>query len=267
MKPNLFIGTLVLAVFHFFLPKELNFIAICVVLAFAVPYDRAKYYKSGLTVVWPLLVLALIGFFSGINNFDYLNRDFYRDIFAFSRVIMYFIFGILLSKYVRNLATFYKSFSVFVLLASIEHLSLVAGAISHFNSLDHYRKATGMTNFDEAIVLSLVISALFNRHLRQLLKKRSLTNRVITIVILISFLTYFSRTMIVTLLVLIFFMSDALNIRRLLYFKNRRIFSAVLIVALLFTSLHFLASGNSSGVLLKAFVAKFQRSSEEIFRV
>lgn len=265
MKPNLLFITLTLIFANSFVSKELNLIAICGVLAFVAPYDRATYYKSFFAVIWPLFVLLMIGFFSGLNNVDYINRDFSRDLFAFARGIICLFFGILLSKYVSNIATFYKCFVIFILFASLQHLSLVAANIHNFGSFNTYRKSTGMTNFDEAILLSLFFSALFNSRLRQLLGKRNFVYKMITAVILISFITYFSRTMVLTLVVLIFFMADTINVRRISYPKNRRIFSAIIIIAVLFTSLSLLAAANPSNILLRTFIEKFQRSSEEVF--
>jgi O-antigen ligase len=229
------------------------------------PYDRATYYKSSFTVIWPLIILALIGFFSGLYTIDRINRDFYRDIFTFTRVIIYFFFGILLSKYVRDLSTFYKCFAIFVLLASIRHLSAAAVAIQNFSSFNQYRHASGLTNFDEAIILGIFISAFFNWSLRRLLGKIGFAYKAISWIILISFMAYFSRTMILTLIILIFFMADTLNVRKFSYPKNKRIFSAVIMIAVVFTSLSFLAAANPSNVLLKTLVEKFERSSEEVF--
>lgn len=256
---------LLIAVFDYWVSKELNFLIICGVLLLTLSHDRAVYYKSAFAILWPVLLLSLIGLLSGLIYLFDLTRDFYRDIFAFLGVTVYFIAGILLSKYVKGFDTLFKGFSIVVVLSSVMHIGQVVQNFGHFESLQHYRWATGMTNINEALLLSLFFACLFNKNMRDLIPRQPGFIRIMIAVILISFMLYFSRTMIIALIVLTFFLSDFINVRYFFSVRNRRLpYAALCIILLTFFSAFVFSLLPSNGYVV-SLVEKFEQIPEEIF--
>ncbi|WP_266204898.1 O-antigen ligase family protein [Pontibacter kalidii] len=264
MKVSLLVLALLLAGLDYFVSKELNFLIICGVLLLLLPQDKAAVYGQLFRLLWPVTLLIGIGFLAGLMNLQELNRDFYRDIFLFAGVLVYIIGGVLLSKYVQSSDTFFQYFSLVVVLSSILHLGLVAANFGHFESLQKYREATGMTNLSEAIYVSFLFARLFNKEFRKLIPSLYGVNKIFAAVILVSFLLYFSRTMILTSVVLTFFLSNLINIRYFISSRNRRLPYAVLFLALIIVSSGFVVSLLPPQGFVTTLVEKFERAPEEV---
>ncbi len=248
-----------------FISKELDFILLCTALFILLPLDKPTIYRSSFSVLAPVLLLSFIGLSVGFLSLRSINRDFYRDIFLFFGVIPYFFGGALLSKYVKDLNTFFLAFTLIVALSSVMHIWLVVTTFGHYDSLLQYRRATGTTNLNEAILLGLFFARIFNKNLRKLIPSIPLLTNFFILIILISFTLYFSRTMIITLGVLVFFLSEYITIRYFFSNRNRHLpFATFLVIAMVFLS-GLLISFLPPNAYVTTLVDKFERIPDEVF--
>lgn len=265
MRYSLLLLALLIAGMNLFVSKELNFLLICGVLFITLSHDKAIVYKSSFNILWPVLLLSGIGILAGIISLGSIGKDFYRDIFLFLGVFVYFIGGVQLSKYIKDFDTLFKGFSFIVVVSSIIHIGLVITNFDHVGSLQQYRLATGMTSINEAIYLSFFFARLFNQDMRRLIPTLTTINKIIVIIILLSFLLYFSRTMIITLVVLTFFLSDFINVRYFFSSRNKRLPYVALFVMLMYFSSGFLVSLLPPNGHIASLVTKFESITEEVF--
>ena len=261
MKISLLLFAITVAIMDLVVPKELNFAIICCVMVIFIPLDKVRIYDTSFFKVLPFLTLVLTGFVLGLYNAE---RDFYRDIFIFSKVIIYFYCGLAISKYLKDISTFVRYFLIFALVSSLVHIGFVLINLGSANSLEAIRKAAGFGNDAQAIAASIFLSGMFNKSFRRLIKNYSISYKLFNFVIAVSFLLYFSRTLIVTLVVVSLFLIDAVYIRKIFSKKNKAVFKVLFVMMFFCFSMIFIASFLPPDSPFARLVEKFERIPDEV---
>ncbi|HXL56036.1 MAG TPA: hypothetical protein VN958_07260, partial [Chitinophagaceae bacterium] len=158
MKTGLFLSLLLVAGFNFFLPGEVFFLLMIVLIVLITPSDKAVIYNSSFSIILPFLLLVCVGVIRGL---DTPNKDFYRDVFIFSKNIIYFIGGIALSKYLKDFNTFFRYFLNLAFIAALIHIGIFVTHIQAGSSLESIRSTAGYGNSVEGIMLAVFVSRMF----------------------------------------------------------------------------------------------------------
>jgi hypothetical protein len=260
MKTGLLLGLLAIAGINMFLPDQVFFFLMIGLLIMASFSDKAKIYNSSYALLLPFIGLVFIGVVRGADN---PNRDFYRDVILFSKTIIYFIAGIALSKYLKNFNTFFKYFLFIAFVSALIHMALIIINIHSISSLESIRYFAGFGNDIEGIIVALMVSRFFNRNLRKLIDL-SLIDKLLGAVIVVSFLLYFSRTLIVSVIVLPLFLCNSVNVRKIFSKKNAKILRVPIVIMGLFYTLTLIASFQSTNSPLQTLITKFEQIPQEV---
>jgi hypothetical protein len=259
MKANLLICLLVVSGINFLMP-EAFFVLVMLLLILITPYDDAATYNSSYSKILPFVFLVLIGIFGGLHN---AHKDFYRDVFIFSKNSVYFIGGISLSKYIKNLNEFFKYFIIIAFASALIHLGLIITHLNSVVSLDTIRYAAGYGNEVEGIVVAVALSRLLNKDFRSLIDFTAV-NKILIVVVTLSFLLYFSRTLIVLVIVVPLFLAGIINVRDFFSKKNARVLRVLVAIIILFYLFSVIATFQPPGSPLQTLVNKFERIPEEV---
>jgi hypothetical protein len=268
MKPTLLLLLLIVGGINLLLPEQL-FFALIIMLAIVVAMtDKAKIYTSSFPILLPLIVLVVLGVVKGLIRPKYFNadiyRDIYRDFFIFFKNIIYFIAGIALSKYIKDFSGFFRYFLILAFASSLIHLGLIATHLHSISSLETIRYFAGFGNEVEGIALSLFLSRVSNKSFRTVLKNCSVIDKIMVTVIAVSFLLYFSRTLIVLVVVVSFFLTDTLYIRKVFSRQNVKIFKVFVLICALFYLISFITSLQPLDSPLRTLVSKFENIPAEV---
>lgn len=259
MKTGLLLCLLALAGVNMFFPEEVTFLVTVGFLLLITPHDSAKAYNTSYSLMLPLMLLVIIGVLQGVST---INKDFFRDVILFSKTIVYFIGGIALSKFVKDFKDFFRYFLFIAFVSALLHVGLIAVNIHSISSLETIRYYAGFGNDVEGIVLALVVARMFSRRLRELIDFSPM-QKLFSLVITISFLLYFSRTLIVSVIVLPLFLCDWINVRNLFSKKNAKILLVPIVVVSVFYLLTLIASFQSNSPLQRL-VDKFEQIPQEV---
>lgn len=261
MKMNLVLLTLTIVATNLLVPKEINFLFILVLVFFITPYDNAIFYKRAFSTLLPILLILILGIIAGATH---MGKDYIRDVFIVSKNIVYFLGGIMLSKYVKNVEALFIYFAIFTAFYSVRHIGLFALHYHSVNSLDQFRKDFGLGNMNEVIFLSIVVAGRFNMNSTMLMPKLKVYYKMMIFMVVISFALYLSRSMIISFVILTLFLTSVINIRKFGSKTNRRIFRLVITSLLVIMLGSLFASIFPSNQLLNSLVQKFERIPEEI---
>jgi len=258
MKRTLLLSLFILAGINYFVPEGLFPVMIALIF-FIAPLDDAAVYNASYSKILPVILLVVIGIIGGIDD---RNKDFYRDIFIFSKIIVYFLGGLLLGKYLNNFASFFKYFYIIAFVSALNHILLIATHLGSIYSLDTIRFVAGYGNEIEGVIVGIIISAYFNKNLKNIIGDAG--NKIMTTIIFLSFLVYFSRTLIVASVIIPIFLTGMINIRYLLSSKNVKILMVPIVMVIVFFLLSYVASLQSSGSPLERLVDKFEEAPQEV---
>jgi len=259
MKNSLVLLSLVVAAMDLLISKELDFILVCVLLVVWRNWFIGAF--DAFLINLPFLVLIIIGVMLGTHNGI---RDLVRDLFIYSKNIIFFLGGLLLSKYVKNFNSFFKYFTIFALISSLVHLWNFAVNIKSAGSLEAIRQAAGYDNEAQAIAISIYVAGIFNKSFRSIIRYGSFFYKICIFFIGLSFLLYFSRTLVIIFFMVSLFLSDGIYIRKIFSKQNKAIFKVA--VALTFFSylIVFITSLQSSDSPLVRLVEKFENIPNEV---
>jgi O-antigen ligase len=243
--------------------SDVTFFASTVVMLFVViPVDRAKPYTSSIRLLIPLAFLLVIGLLAGWGN---ARVDFYRDIFLFSKNIFYFFAGIALSRFIKDIRDFFRLFLILVFFSSLLHIGIFAMKVSSGLSLQQIRSAAGFTNGVEAIMVGFCISSLLNNRFRSVTGGLNTRSILMFVVIGISFLLYFSRTMMVMSVVACLFCTDTIYIRRFFSRQNIRFVRVSLVISSLIYVAYIGALYFPEDSPVRTLAEKFRNIPQEVF--
>jgi O-antigen ligase len=267
MKTSIVLWLLLLGGINLFLPTQVFFILMIALFLLLAPIDKSKFYTSSFPTLLPILLLVVLGMFTGLSythTYTHFFKDLYRDFFIFSKNIIYFLAGIMLSRFIRNFNEFFKYFLFLAFASSLVHIGLILKNFNSITSLAMIRYVAGYANAVEGVALALCVSRIFSKTFRKFIDDLTFYQKVMIISITISFLLYFSRTLIVLLPVVAFFLTDTLYIRTLFSKKNVKMVKAFALFAILFYGLTLVADVLPADSPVRTLVEKFKNIPEEI---
>lgn len=170
------------------------------VLALYFFYEKVALEKRFLKIITPVLLLFLLGFVGTLFH----KCEVYsiiKDIFHFSKPIVGLLIGFLFYKKINNFNSFIKTVVFCGFASAIVHfLVLILMGNLFSGSVDTIREFS-KDNFLELFALFFLIY--YNYFQNESLLKNRLQTRVILIALLTSNVLYFSRTMIVVVIILL----------------------------------------------------------------
>jgi len=261
MKTTLVLWLLLMGALNLFLPGEVFVVLMVVLIIIFSSVHKAIIYTSSFSILMPLIVLVFLGILRGL---DHTNKDFYRDIYIFSKNIIYFLGGVALSRYILNLNHFFVCFLILAFASSLLHFGLILIHLHSISSLETIRYFAGYGNAVEGILLSLFLSFMLSKSFRSVINALTIKHKLMVITIIISFLLYFSRTLIVLVIVASFFLTDNLYIRKIFSRKNVKIFNLFALVLGFFFLISLIASLQPSNSPLGRLVDKFKNIPDEV---
>lgn len=148
-----------------------------------------------------LIIIFVIGLLSSFLQTKILY-DFFKDFIYFSSPILTFVSGYFIAKRVKVFPSFLRVIIYITTLYSIIHIFSIFFQIDFStSSVSDIRRVGGISNIIEVFVLVILIGSYTYDFLDVI--KNKLLKKTILIIILFSFFLYFSRTMFVSLLILI----------------------------------------------------------------
>lgn len=192
-------------------------------------------YKKVCRVIYPLLIIFLIGIFIGYINLgigSYEIRDYIRDIFYFSAPFIFIIYGAMIyNNKNSNILVLYKSIIYAAIIISIRHCILI---IMNFNKIFTGLGSRGIGGLQSSVTVIGIVLILFLPY-EELVKLINNRKKIFLtkILLIISFTLYLSRTDFIVLLgfILIFFLTQK-NINLLKIFKAIFKVAVILIIAI-----------------------------------
>ena len=220
---------------------------------------KSKFSKQALTFISILLLLFCIGFFSGISDKESWF-SFVKDSLYFLRPIAVLLAGYLTVSNLKNKKEFFNIIVLIGFAFAFVHVARIG--IQTFGiqfTVDSLRNNFGRTNHLEMVALFLVIVV------KDLPVKKSrfkIAYQVFVAILILSFLLYFSRTMmlVVGLMVLAYFGYLKLNTKGVVY----------LFLLASFTTGFFIFLNNyeppQDKSVINTFLWKMKNSYEEAFK-
>jgi hypothetical protein len=214
MKTILLLLLLIIGGINSFLPAQLFFALMIILAILFASADKSKIYTSSYPTLLPFLLLVILGIVKGLVHAKYFNsdfnRDYYRDFFIFFKNIIYFIGGIALSKYIKDFNAFFKYFLILAFASSLIHIGIIVTHRQSITSLETIRYIAGYANAVEGITVAMFLSRVFSKSFRTVIERSGVINKLMIATVIISFLLYFSRTLVVLVVVVSFFITDIL---------------------------------------------------------
>ncbi len=261
MKTCLLLWLLVLGGINLFVPDPFFFVLVITLVMLLTSIDNTKVYTSSFSTLLPFLLLIIVGFLAGL---DHTDKDLFRDVFIFSKNIIYFITGIALSRYIKDFNTFFTYFLTLAFASSLIHIGLILTHLHSISSLETIREVAGYANSVEGIALSLFLSQLFSKNFRNLTGGFNLKDKIMSFIITISFLLYFSRALTLLIVVVLFFLTDTLYIRKIFSRKNSKLFKSLILILVLVYLISLISKLLPANSPVRTLVEKFENIPDEI---
>lgn len=248
MISKLKLTTIILIIIGFTLPKEVKFGLGCLCVLFNYQSNKSFINISN-KVLLPIFLTFLIGLIMGLSAMENNKiTDILRDSFLILKIPVYFWVGIIISRKVETLNDFFGFFKLIAISSAILHILTFLLNYHSGLSLDDLRKDTGLGSLVQAIFLSMLISQHFNKKFNTLFSKNAKLPLYQIGLVVLSFILYFSRSMIVTTFVISIFLVDIINIRNFSFEKNKRIIILILFFCVGIIALISFAPKNESGL-------------------
>ena len=257
----LLICLLVAGAMNYFLSDKLFFVAVVITLFFIISFDRSSVYTSAIHILFPLFLLIVIGMLAGIRNG---RIDFYRDIYIFSKNIFYFLIGISLTRFIKNIRDFFRYFLLLGFCASLLHIGTIAMNFNSGLSLVQIRRLAGLSNSLEALMMSFCVASFLSKNFKSVIGRLNVIGVLMFIVISISFVLYFSRTMIVMVAVVCAFLINIIFIRKFLSKQNVRLLRSALFFSAIIYIAYIGALFFPEGSPIRTLAEKFRNIPEEV---
>jgi hypothetical protein len=154
--------------------------------------------KQLLKTLLPIFIIFIVGFFGFFWN-DYLIVDFIKDFSHFIKPLIAIIVGYLTFKSINDASSFLKTIIVVAVITAIIHLIGVFGFSNLIKGSIQEAREFGLDNFIEIYALyMLILSSKYDIYLFE----RSIYKKIIIIILAVSIVFYFSRTMLGMIIIL-----------------------------------------------------------------
>lgn len=154
--------------------------------------------KQFLKTLLPIFTIFIVGFFGFFWN-HYLIVDFIKDISHFLKPLIAVTIGYLTFKSIDDASVFLKTIINIAIITAIIHLVGVFGFSNLIKGSIQDAREFGLDNFIEIYALyMLIISSKYNIYLFE----KSIYKKIIIIILVVSIVFYFSRTMLGMIIIL-----------------------------------------------------------------
>ncbi|WP_445718541.1 O-antigen ligase family protein [Flavobacterium sp.] len=213
--------------------------------------------KNFLKTILPILLIFLIGFTGFfVNKFSFFNAI--KDVFHFLKPITGLLIGYCFYKKIDDFRFFIKTIINLGLISSLIHF-LILIFISGFSSVNEIREF-GRDNFLE--LFSLFFLIFYRKFQNERIFKSQFKYYVFVVLLLISNVLYFSRTMIVSAIILLITIYGYTIITK----KGIKIIGIVLFAIVLFYGYLFSIKISRNQPGLESFLYKIKNAPSEILK-
>ncbi len=154
--------------------------------------------KQLLKTLLPIFIIFIVGFFGFFWN-NYLIVDFIKDFSHFIKPLIAITVGYLTFKSINDASSFLKTIIVVAVITAIIHLIGVFGFSNLIKGSIQEAREFGLDNFIEIYALyMLILSSKYDIYLFE----RSIYKKIIIIILAVSIVFYFSRTMLGMIIIL-----------------------------------------------------------------
>lgn len=230
-----------------------------VVLCLYCIFERVSISRHFLKQITPFFYLILLGFIGTIIH-TYKSTDIIKDISFLIKPVMGLLIGYLFYKKINNFKLFVKTIVVSGLLSAVIHLLIIKFFVDSSSGSIHELREFTRDNFLE--LYALIILIYYKRETKEPLFKSKFFMWAGGVLLVISNILYFSRTMIVLGIILALTFHGYSIITK----KTIRIIVGIVIsIALLYTYLYSI-NIQRNGKGMEAFLYKVKIAPEEIFK-
>lgn len=239
---------------------EIHLIVFAVPLFFVLADRKVFLSKNVFDSVLLLVFLLGIAMLSSLLNSSVAFYDWIRDFLYFAKPIMALISGFYLACKINDLRFLGRSILLVATLSAMDHLIRLFFLVDLFDfSISTIRNAAGISSMFEVIGLILLITSFKFNHLN-LVKSKALRNSLL-ILIGVSFVFYFSRTMFVSFVIFLLAIFGYIRLTR----KGVKYFTIVLILMGAFYAYLFSIDLERDEPGIESFLYKLKIAPAEIF--
>jgi hypothetical protein len=238
---------------------EINSILLILLAGFFFIVSKGKMIKNDLELISVLFLIVFVGVFSALFNKPTIY-NFIRDLLYFTKPIILILLGYFIAKRINNWGIIFKALIYLGVGYAVYHISHTLIFTDFKNAtVASIRRINGLSNIIEMFAIALIILGKKIPFFNVIQNKR--TKNFFLILLSVSFLFYFSRTMLVGLIFLILGVLNylKLNMKGL---KYSGVF--LLLVIALYTYL-FSVDLDRNGGALESFFYKIKIAPAEIF--
>ena len=220
-------------------------------------YDKVS--KKIMDIISYLLLIVIIAIISSFFN-KFEIYDWVKDFAYFSKPILAILAGYLLAKSINNFKVFLKCILIVSLVFSVIHILEVFIFVNLTTAnVSEIRKVGGISNEIEIFSLMLLVASKKYDEIRIINKK--FLKRIILIILSISVILYFSRSMTVSFVIFLLSINGYLKITR----KGIKYGSMVLFLFGIFYVYLFNADIKRGQTGIESFLYKMKNAPAEIF--
>lgn len=250
----------VLLLLQNYLPSfRINIVIQFIVLILFFFTNRITVSRGFLKVMIPIIIVFLIGFF-GLLIHDYNKINIVKDIFHFSKPISGLAIGYFFFKKIDNFKIFVKTIVICALICSIEHFGYLFISGNIFTGSVDIMRIDNKDNFLE--LFGLFFLFFYKKFQNEDLFENKNKMLFIKYFILLSCIFYFSRTMLIGAIILIFSIKQYTIITT----KSLKIIGAGILCILLFYTYLFSVKIERNKPGIEAFLYKIKIAPSEIFK-
>ncbi len=161
----------------------------------------AKVSKKIIDVISFLVLIVLIGVVSSFFN-DFKLYDWVKDFTYFTKPIIGVLAGFLIAKKINDFKDIIKTIILISFVSAIYHIVLILFNVDFSTAtVSDLRNVGGISNEIEALAITFLIASRKIKNINVI--KNTFYKKIILTILIISFTLYFSRTMIVSLIILL----------------------------------------------------------------
>ncbi len=178
---------------------EVNIAISIMLLAFLLLDIRYKYSAFLVTVITPLLLLVGLAFLVSLF-YSYDKYDIIKDVLFLLKPILFIVIGYYLTGKIIDKNFIYKAIIYIGIFFALKHIYHVAYFLLNYQiNITRIRGLYGKANYIELFAMVL----LFGKNIQQSLSLKIKHLSVLKIILTVSFIFYFSRTMMVGIVILL----------------------------------------------------------------
>ncbi|QNM85185.1 O-antigen ligase family protein [Polaribacter pectinis] len=238
---------------------EINTILLGAIAGFLIILNKGLFFKKDFELFSILILIILIGIFSSFFNAPKLY-NFARDLIYFAKPLILILIGYSATRLIKDWKVIFKIIIYLGLGYAILHILHTLIYTDFKNaSVSRIRNTNGLSNIIEIFSIALIILGNKTPAFKVLISKR--TRTFFLTILTISFILYFSRTMLIGLIILVL---GVLNYLKL----NRKGLKYGLIFLILMGGLYtylYNTELDRQGNALESFLYKMKIAPEEVF--